>query len=541
MKIRMLFCCAFLCMPIVFVNAQNYSAPVLGSANDAGILGVFNTFVGIQTGKYATGSTNTAIGNYAFNGCIDTFNCSSQSNFTGSANCVFGGSAMQSNTTGSNNCAFGNDALRRNDGGSNNIAIGYHALRDRVSQVGNIAIGYYAMREDKTGGMNVCIGNEAGRYTVGDNNTFLGSNSGTNATGSRNVFIGAETGRLATGGSNTFVGYGSGDGVTTGSGNVFLGKVFFSAGLQSSDYPGGDTSNTILLATGSTTNQPGTTRLYLDNNNFAGLNLGGLSRPKNVLELNASFAVTNTLGLRFRGINASNAPVVANTSGKVLSVNDSGDVILVNDAGGSGGGLTSLTAGTNITLTPAGSPTVTSYTVAAANLFTNDGTINTTSGLRTVTMGNNNLFFNTTQASGDTRGRVYIGNSTNFATTTGNYRLYVEGGILTEKVKVALRSTTNWADYVFNDDYKLQSLKELEAFIKANKHLPNIPSAAELAKDGLDLANMQAKQMEKIEELTLYAIEQDKKLEAQDKKLEVQQRQIEEMNAKLEVLLRNQK
>jgi hypothetical protein len=99
---------------------------------------------------------------------------------------------------------------------------------------------------------------------------------------------------------------------------------------------------------------------------------------------------------------------------------------------------------------------------------------------------------------------MYLGATSVFPNTTGNYKLFVEGGILTEKVKVALRSSANWADYVFAADYKLMPLKEVEKFVITNKHLPGIDSASELSKNGLDIAEMQSKQMEKIEELTLY-------------------------------------
>jgi hypothetical protein len=95
----------------------------------------------------------------------------------------------------------------------------------------------------------------------------------------------------------------------------------------------------------------------------------------------------------------------------------------------------------------------------------------------------------------------------------GNYGLYVENGILTEKVKVALKSTTQWADFVFAPQYKLRSLSDVETFIKKNHHLPDVPSAEKVAKDGLDLADMMKIQMQKIEELTLYLINQQKEIE----------------------------
>jgi trimeric autotransporter adhesin len=98
------------------------------------------------------------------------------------------------------------------------------------------------------------------------------------------------------------------------------------------------------------------------------------------------------------------------------------------------------------------------------------------------------------------------------------YKLYVADGILAEKVKVALKSGVNWADYVFAKNYNLMPLQEVETFVNKNKHLPGVQSAEELIKDGgIDVNKMFAKQMEKIEELTLYIIEQNKKLEALEK------------------------
>ena len=97
------------------------------------------------------------------------------------------------------------------------------------------------------------------------------------------------------------------------------------------------------------------------------------------------------------------------------------------------------------------------------------------------------------------------------------YNLIVTGGILTDKVKVAVVNSTAWADYVFNKDYKLLSLPEVEAYIKTNKHLPGVPSADEVVKEGLDMATMDAKLLEKIEELTLYMIELKKENEQMKK------------------------
>lgn len=100
------------------------------------------------------------------------------------------------------------------------------------------------------------------------------------------------------------------------------------------------------------------------------------------------------------------------------------------------------------------------------------------------------------------------------ANSSGGYNLLVKGGILTEKVKVALASSGDWADYVFEPSYNLLSLEEVEKFTLENKHLPNVPSADEMAENGLELAETSKMFMEKIEELTLYMIDLNKEVKA---------------------------
>ncbi len=90
-----------------------------------------------------------------------------------------------------------------------------------------------------------------------------------------------------------------------------------------------------------------------------------------------------------------------------------------------------------------------------------------------------------------------------------NYRLSVDGQVVAKEIKVSA-TQGDWADFVFDDNYSLQNLYELEKFIKENKHLPDIPTANDVKKDGIDLAKMQAKLLQKIEELTLYVIKLSK-------------------------------
>ncbi len=101
-------------------------------------------------------------------------------------------------------------------------------------------------------------------------------------------------------------------------------------------------------------------------------------------------------------------------------------------------------------------------------------------------------------------GNVGIG-----TTDTKGYKLGVKGKIAAEEVKVALYNS--WPDFVFEDSYALPSLQEVERYIQEKGHLENIPSAEEVAENGIQLGAMNAKLLQKIEELTLYIIEQDKK------------------------------
>jgi hypothetical protein len=90
------------------------------------------------------------------------------------------------------------------------------------------------------------------------------------------------------------------------------------------------------------------------------------------------------------------------------------------------------------------------------------------------------------------------------STLADAYKLTVSGKILCEELKVELYG--NWPDYVFHDDYELTPLDELKTFIQTNNHLPDIPKAEEVAKEGIEVGEMNRKLLEKVEELTLYVI-----------------------------------
>lgn len=101
-----------------------------------------------------------------------------------------------------------------------------------------------------------------------------------------------------------------------------------------------------------------------------------------------------------------------------------------------------------------------------------------------------------------------------------DYALAIDGVVLTKEVQVKSDTSFNWPDYVFKDDYILPKLVDVEEFISQNNHLPNIPSKDEIEKDGFGLAEMQSKLLQKVEELTLYVIELQKKNEQLENKVE---------------------
>ena len=105
-----------------------------------------------------------------------------------------------------------------------------------------------------------------------------------------------------------------------------------------------------------------------------------------------------------------------------------------------------------------------------------------------------------------TNGNIGIG------TSSPNYTLDVNGTIRANEIIV----NTTGADFVFAEDYKLRPLSEVKAFIQENKHLPEIKSAQEMQENGVGINELQTQLLQKIEELTLYIIQQEERIKQQD-------------------------
>jgi hypothetical protein len=127
-------------------------------------------------------------------------------------------------------------------------------------------------------------------------------------------------------------------------------------------------------------------------------------------------------------------------------------------------------------------------------------------------------------------GMVILGDgSVGIGTANPTYTLDVNGTIRANEVKVCL---PGGCDFVFKSDYKLMDLNALEKFIKTNQHLPEIAPEKEMVENGVNMKELQMKLLQKIEELTLYTIEQNKKIEKQNEKILDMENEMKEIRKK---------
>lgn len=341
-----------------------------------------------------------------------------------------------------------------------------------------------------SGTYHTFVGDYAGRINTGTNNSFFGRNAGyDNTSGRYNTFIGATAGRYNTTGThNSFFGRSAGYRNTTAKFNVFLGA--------NAGYNNNASYNTFVGEGAGTFNTIG---IY---NTFMGRRAG----------------YNNTEGIYNSFIGAHAGYV--NTTGSR------------NTAVGLSAGRYNTTGSSNTFL---GSQAGHSVTTSHRNTMIGDRAGFNATGTDNIFLGHQ-AGYNETGSD-----KLYIDNSStssplihgDFSTdlitingkmrigtvnTPNGYKLYVGEGILTEKVKVATHGTAQWADYVFEPDYDLNSLEEVENFIQTNKHLPNVPSEEEVNKDGVDMVEMDATLLRQIEELWLHTIklnERIQELEAQ--------------------------
>jgi hypothetical protein len=189
------------------------------------------------------------------------------------------------------------------------------------------------------------------------------------------------------------------------------------------------------------------------------------------------------------------------TNGSNISNSNSGNV---------GIGTTSPAAKLDVT----GNINVSSYLSSTLGYYmetTGDG-INNDPGVGYLSFRSNNV---DNRMVIDPNGNVGIG------TTNPDQLLTINGTIHAKQVNIDLNVPV--PDYVFDHNYKLKTLSEVNRYILVNKHLPEIPSAASMAKEGVNVTELNMKLLQKVEELTLYLIEKDKQVKSQQQQIDIQQ------------------
>ena len=368
------------------------------------------------------------------------------------------------------NLGFGSSVLN-NTTGSNNIALGSYSLTNNTSGSYNIALSLYALYSNTVGYGGVALGNNALRSnTTGNLNIAIGSNSlYSNTTGSYNIGIGYNAGRYCPDGSTLN---------TTSTNSIFIGK-------DSKANANGQTNQIVIgdNATGS-----GSNTVTIGNNNITHTylkgNIGiGINNPGSKLEVGGNVKIFG------------NNYIVGSN---VLTFQD--------DA--------------RFTVTQANIPdlnlsaySMPYYGIAAPNAGNSaDLWLSGNNAIRMFTGGSAAPILSITSG-----GKVGIG------LINPDELLTVKGIIHAQEIKIDLSGPL--ADYVFSPDYRLTPLCQVEQFVLKNRHLPNIPSAEEVSKSGLSVGLMQNKLLEKVEELTLYVIQQDKEIQ-------VLKEQIKQLSAK---------
>lgn len=384
-------------------------------------------------------------------------------------------------TKGNNNLLVGEGAGVLNTG-ANNTFMGFSAGNHNIAGTNNLFFGAYSGYANTSGTANAFVGTSSGlENTSGSNNMFLGVAAGAaNQVGSSNTFIGVNSGRYSVADGNSFIGVSSGYATTTGYHNTALGAlsgqsnvggaqntfVGFGSGANLTSgnlntfigYNAATSSATLTNATaiGANASVTASNSVVLGNNANVGI---GTSAPANKLEVVSGTAGQS--GLRLTGL--------AGRAGN-LQVNAAGDVILV----ASGAARVAAAADdANWTLT-------------------------------------SNYLYNNSNG-------VVIGEG--ITSTPAGYKLFVSDGILTEKVKVAVKNEEDWADRVFEDNYKMMSLAQTNQYIKENKHLPGVPSTQEMIEKGNDLHKTDVILLTKIEELYRHVIKIEQENQALKKEL----------------------
>jgi hypothetical protein len=441
----------------------------------------------------------------------------------------------------STNILIGNSVLKASTQQSYNIFIGFQSAMNMSIPLNgfngqsNVALGQYNMQNVTSGtaSFNTAIGASVLRATtsINSSNTFIGSGAGLNAqiVGSFNTVVGDDGFRDITWTT-------SGNSYNTGLGStVFRNAVeglnnSTAVGTSSMRWGGGSDNAAVGRASGWTLRGSGNTAIgfqsahvadnsytttagtpYAGNNStFIGYRAGYKSADAavgNVIVIGNDFQPTLQAGNVYLG--SSNELVAFAAGTEKLRISSAGATIKDGNLtidNNSNGGNPSIYLGS-------GSLELNRYLQV-----TNSADLLNSSGLKAggILVADSYTYANPSKNDLVVKGKVGIG--TALLTNPNNYTLAVNGKIGAKDVQVETSSTT-WPDYVFNATYQLPSLQSVEKFIQENKHLENVPSAAEVEENGHSLGEMDKILLKKVEELTLYIIQQQKEIDELKKKI----------------------
>lgn len=383
---------------------------------------------------------------------------------------------------------------------STNTAIGLNALQNNTTGFTNLAVGSNALKSNTIGAINTAVGELALlSNTIGNFNTAIGRNAlPANVSGS----------------GNTGIGYGSLYSNITGYNNSALG------GISLYNLTNGDNNIGIGRQVARYISD-GITPLTTANNSII---IGSDAKPLADNQTNQIIIGTSAVGL------GSNTTVIGNSTtqfgrwnGNLLigtDVNNGNVLRIVGNSDFTG----NISMGTSTPLSGGGTAT---WLTANGTASYGGGIISSINGVPKAYYYSESGFANVQGATGEGVRLIVNGGASALTVLSNGFvgigipnptnKLDVNGTIHSKEVKVDM---LGWPDFVFRKEYTLPSLEEVEKHIREKGHLENIPSEKGVLENGINLGEMNAKLLQKIEELTLYSIDQNKKIDAQAKEIE---------------------